>query len=410
MRWRPTPKPTPPGVLPADPERGPVTPAIAARRRRRRIIEDLPENLTVEAVEYQIPRHWCSCCKKHVEPKVSATLPGAAIGHRLAAMTTVFHYGLGLVIDQTRQILGSPLRTNVSAGGLVSLGRRMAEVLLPWYEQIAQKARGSATLHADETGWRVNGQTHWLWRFCNHESTYYLIDRSRGSPALKRFFTEAFRGVLIHDFWRPYESVLLEGEGDHQCCLAHLLRELDHVDEQALPRKTPAQAACWRGFVKRLRRLLRDGLRPRRRRNLPATALTRCTRVKSYLHSTSMALFGAHARPDRHRRPGGEIKATANRIPPPGMTLRGSTEIVKRAGWRYANIVACGPRECVQPLMILSDLQSTRCSCQRCRRRMRQKPSSRDETSQGLAGKWSRIREPARAERPLLLISASAMM
>lgn len=28
---------------------------------------------------------------------------------------------------------------------------------------------------------------------------YYLIDRSRGSPALKRFFTEAFRGVLIHD-------------------------------------------------------------------------------------------------------------------------------------------------------------------------------------------------------------------
>lgn len=144
--------------------RGPIRdgPVEKARRRRRRIIEDLPENLTVEAVEYQIPRHWCSCCKKHVEPKVSATLPGAAIGHRLAAMTTVLHYGLGLVIDQTRQILGSPLRTNVSAGGLVSLGRRMAEVLLPWYEQIAQKARGLATLHADETGWRVNGQTHWL--------------------------------------------------------------------------------------------------------------------------------------------------------------------------------------------------------------------------------------------------------
>lgn len=259
-------------------------PVEPARRSRRRIIEDLPADLSIEAVEYHIPRHWCPCCKKHVEPRVSAALPGAAIGHRLAAMTMVFHYGLGLTIDQTRQILGSPLRTTVSAGGLVSLWRRMAEVLVPWYEQIAEQARDSAVLHADETGWRVEGRTHWLWCFCNHQNSYYLIDRSRGSPALRRFFTEAFRGVLIHDFWRPYESVLLEGGGEHQCCLAHLLRELDHVDEQTLPRKTPPQAACWREFVKRLRRLLRDGLRLRRRKNFdPVRHRSRIHRIDERL-------------------------------------------------------------------------------------------------------------------------------
>ena len=27
------------------------------------------------------------------------------------------------------------------------------------------------------------------------------------------------KGVLIHDFWAPYDSVLLEGKGDHQRCL-----------------------------------------------------------------------------------------------------------------------------------------------------------------------------------------------
>lgn len=240
-------------------------PVRAARRWRTRVIEDMPEDTAVEAVEYTIPRHWCPTCGKHVEPRVGAALPGATIGNRLVALTVVFHYGLGLTIDQTRQILLSPLRTTISGGGLVNLWQRMAEVLTPWYEQIAQEARHSATLHADETGWRVNGRTHWLWCFCNHKSTYYMIDRSRGSPALKKFFTEAFRGVLVHDFWRPYESVLLEGEGDHQCCLAHLLRELDHVDEQILPRKSQREAACWRAFAKTLRRLLRDGLRLRRR-------------------------------------------------------------------------------------------------------------------------------------------------
>jgi transposase len=240
-------------------------PVERARRFRKRIIEDMPEDTAIEAVEYRIPRHWCPRCRKHVEPKVAAALPGATIGNRLVAMTTVFHYGLGLTIEQTRQILCSPHRTKISAGGLVNLWQRTAEVLLPWYEQIGQEAKNSATLHADETGWRVNGRTHWLWCFCNHANCHYIIDRSRGSPALKQFFTEAFEGVLIHDFWRPYESVLLEGAGDHQCCLAHLLRELNHVDEHALPGKPPRPAACWREFVKKLRRLLRDGIRLRKR-------------------------------------------------------------------------------------------------------------------------------------------------
>lgn len=276
--------------------RGPVRPA---RRSRTRIIEDLPEDASVEAVAYAIPRHWCPCCRKHVEPKVSASLPGATIGHRLVAMTTVFHYGLGLTIDQTRQILLSPLQMKLSAGGLVDLWRRTAQTLLPWHEQIAREARASATLHADETGWRVDGKTHWLWCFCNHVNGHYLIDRSRGSPALKTFFTDAFRGVLIHDFWRPYESAWLEGEGDHQCCLVHLLRELDHVDERALPGKAPEAAASWGGFVKKLRRLLRDGIRLRRREDFePEKYASRIRLIDRRLAALSSAEY---ADPDARR-------------------------------------------------------------------------------------------------------------
>jgi len=35
----------------------------------------------------------------------------------------------------------------------------MAAALLPWYEQLGEELRASAWLNADETGWRVNGQT-----------------------------------------------------------------------------------------------------------------------------------------------------------------------------------------------------------------------------------------------------------
>jgi hypothetical protein len=90
---------------------GPVRPA---QRRRRRTVEDMPRDLKSEAVEYVIPRHWCPCCKKYVEPRLAAAMPGASIGHGVTALTTVFHYGLGLTIDQVREVLRSPLQTALS--------------------------------------------------------------------------------------------------------------------------------------------------------------------------------------------------------------------------------------------------------------------------------------------------------
>ena len=246
---------------------GPVL-AMRPGRGRKRIIEDIPPDLRTEAVEYSIPQPWCPCCKKNVEPGVAAALPGATIGNGVVALTTVMHYGLGLTIDQTREVFASHLRTPLSAGGLVDLWRRAGEVFGPWYEQIGREARNSATLHADETGWRVNGETHWLWCFCNRgggANCFYMIEESRGSDVLREFFTSAFRGVLMSDFWGPYQSVVLEGDGARQCCLAHLLRELDHVDTDALPHKPPDGAREWSALAKTPRRLLRDGIRLRKR-------------------------------------------------------------------------------------------------------------------------------------------------
>ena len=193
-------------------------------RTRTRIIEDIPETIEPVVTEHTIHRDYCARCKKHVEPVVPDAMPAATLGHQVVALTSWFHYGLGLTIDQVVDILGYHLLTKLTPGGLVDAWRRLAEVLRAWYEQIGEEAKSSTHLHADETGWRVNGLTHWLWCFTNDRNCYYMIDRSRGSPALRKFFTEAFEGVLITDFWSAYESVCA---ADRQYCLVHLLRELE---------------------------------------------------------------------------------------------------------------------------------------------------------------------------------------
>lgn len=228
---------------------------IHGKRRRERTIEDILEDLQTLVTQHTICGSWCPVCKKYVEPIVPDALPKASLGHRIVALTCWLHYGLGVTIAQIVAIFRHHLQTHISAGGLVAMWLRMAQILEPWYEQIAREARNSAVLHADETGCRVNGQTWWLWCFANGQVCYYMIDRSRGSPALEKFFTEAFDGVLVVDFWAAYNAVLA---ADKQRCLVHLLRELSAVDQR---NDTPA----WKAFAKKLRRLLRDGIRLRGR-------------------------------------------------------------------------------------------------------------------------------------------------
>jgi hypothetical protein len=225
------------------------------QRSRTRIIVDIPAEIQAEATEHTIHRDFCPACKSHVEPIVPDALPKAALGHRAVALTSWLHYGLGVTIDQIVAVLSYHLRTPLTPGGLVAMWQRLARILQAWYDQIGEQARQSTVLHADETGWRVQGKTHWLWCFTSQQTCYYLIDRCRGSPALQKFFLEAFDGVLVRDFWAPYDAVLV---GDHQCCLVHLLRELEKVDQSN-------DSPVWLAFAKKLRRLLRDGIRLRKR-------------------------------------------------------------------------------------------------------------------------------------------------
>ena len=224
-------------------------------RTRTRVTVDIPEQIEPEATEHTLHRDYCPACKKHVEPVVPDAMPNATLGHRVVALSSWWHYGLGISLSQVQQVLGVHLNTGVSAGGLLDASARMAAALEPWYEQIGDELRASACLNADETGWRVSGQTHWLWCFCNGDGCYYMIDRSRGSEALQKFFADVFAGTLVHDFWSVYESAFVE---DHQYCLVHLLRELCKVDQRN-------DSAEWRAFSKLLKRLIRDGMRLRKR-------------------------------------------------------------------------------------------------------------------------------------------------
>jgi transposase len=228
---------------------------------RTRYTEDIPADIRPVVTEHTIHRDWCPKCKKRVEPTVPDALPGSTLGTHVLVLSGWLHYALGNTLSQIVEVFNHHLHFKLSPGGLSQQWHRLTEILYPWYEQIQREALQSAVLHADETSWRVNGKSHWLWCFANGSLTYFMIDRSRGSPALWKFFTQEFAGTLVTDFWGAYNKVVC---ARRQMCLVHLLRDFVTVEKYKRPGKH------WPAFAKKTRRLIRDAIRLSKRGDLSA--------------------------------------------------------------------------------------------------------------------------------------------
>ncbi len=217
---------------------------------RKRVIEDIPANLEVEAVEHVIPRGYCASCDKQFEPKVPDALPNATVGHRAAVLTAWLHFGLGTTTSQVIEVLDGHLQVPISAGGLIDIWHRLAGVLRPWSDEIRDLCRNAPVLHLDETGRRTAGRDDWLGCATAAGATDYRIHESRGRDAPGDFFAGEFQGVLVTDFWKVYDAVAKH----QQKCWPHLLRDLKEVDAKAADEE-------WKGFSKKLKRVCADGIR-----------------------------------------------------------------------------------------------------------------------------------------------------
>lgn len=95
------------------------------------------------------------------------------------------------------------------------------------YEGIKQQVRHSPCINADETGWRVKDQNHWLWVFTNSDAALYLIDKSRGSRVVGTVLGKKYAGAVTTDFYPAYNKLEAQAK---QCCLEHLLHEIKEIE------------------------------------------------------------------------------------------------------------------------------------------------------------------------------------
>jgi len=198
---------------------------VVHERDEEQFHTELPD-MTPVVTRFTIGVGRCSNCKRRVQgrhPEQTSDALGAAssqIGPHAKGLATWLHYALGLSFVKSAKVLGH-LGVPVTAGALSSGAQATGTDLVPVQAEIIKLLNRSSMVVMDETGWRVDALTAWLWAATSSEATAYNVADGRGFDAAMLLVDEEYSGTLVRDGWvvyRRYENA------SHQTCIAHLLR------------------------------------------------------------------------------------------------------------------------------------------------------------------------------------------
>ena len=182
----------------------------------------LPRTETTLYLKY---RYYCKRCKKPVTGRGKGEVPKNRIGPLAKALAAFFKYDVKVSDNDIRKIFEKMFGLELVVSSISGFRDQLARELVPLYEKLKEQLKSEGFIHADETGWRVDGDNHWLWKFSNKRVSVTHIDKSRGQKVVNDILGEEYDGVLISDFLSAYNKI----KSKKQRCLAHIMRDLEKV-------------------------------------------------------------------------------------------------------------------------------------------------------------------------------------
>jgi transposase len=227
------------------------------------LVEEIPQP-KVELHCYRRHEQECQNCGRRFQGRGEEEIPGSQIGPRARLLAGYCRGHLGISLGKTNDLLRQLFGLNLSRAGTLGHIRWSAALFDPVVERLFEILRESPVIHADETGWRINGKNVWAWCFSNPRLALFLIDKHRSRAVVKQALGDSLEGVLVTDFYASYNRINCR----KQKCLVHLLRELSGLRDELSPRHV-------KNYVEPVMKLFQDALElseARERMTAPAYA------------------------------------------------------------------------------------------------------------------------------------------
>jgi transposase len=189
-------------------------------RRERTVIEYIIKR---EKVVYQLERNRCNGCGTIIQAKAPGVLAKNLLSNNLLGHVATEHYLNGIRLGHLER------QTGVNAGSLIQAMHQLGRLFKDVPDKLIQEYRMAAVKHADETGWRNDGQNGYGWIFASKDTCIFRFRHSRAGTVAQDVFGEnELPGVLVVDRYAGYnKSPCLI-----QYCYAHLLRHVQDLKKE----------------------------------------------------------------------------------------------------------------------------------------------------------------------------------
>jgi transposase len=189
---------------------------------------DIPA-IALQCIEHQVYKKQCSCGHTTVSAFPKHVASPVQYGPNVESLIGYLHARQYLPYERTKEFLNDVMGLSISTGGINNILQRIAHKALPIYDTIKQKIEQASVVGADETGVNINGKNNWAWTWQNDKLTYIVCAASRGFKTIQEVFENGLpNATLVHDRWPCHFQTNAKA---HQICMAHLLRELNYINE-----------------------------------------------------------------------------------------------------------------------------------------------------------------------------------
>jgi len=178
------------------------------------------------------------CGGSQVEEAPAGLEMNRAFGSRLEATVVYYRQEQHMSYARTQKALLDLHQVEISQGGIDEIMKRAGKRAMGKIAQIQDAIRQSRVVHCDETSNRIDGANAWEWVFCTLTSVLHVIRRDRSSEVIRDIMGDTQAEVWVSDC---YGGQLKASAGQHQLCMAHQLRALQHILD-AQPHLTWAHA------------------------------------------------------------------------------------------------------------------------------------------------------------------------
>jgi transposase len=188
--------------------------------RTRAVIDCQP--VRMKKIVYHLQRKRCPKCKKLISARAPCVFAKCLYSNQLLAYVAVQHYIYGNTLGQIEK------QTGIGYSSLIDAMHQLSKRLKKVPSALIEAYRDSEVKHADETGWRTDGNNGYAWLFCTPEISIFRVRKTRSASVAKEVFGEKpLQGVLVVDRYNGYNKMPCS----IQYCYAHLLRTVKDLEK-----------------------------------------------------------------------------------------------------------------------------------------------------------------------------------